>query len=105
MDNQHFQKKTPPWIMEENLNKAIRNLERQIAYNGNDKIQKKVDVKQVRFPVSISPFVLSHQSGKYLEFLPVHQFYNDLQFAELLRTSPKSNAAAIAGAGGQRHAL
>lgn len=34
-------KKAPPRIIEENLNKAIRNLERQIAINGNDKILNK----------------------------------------------------------------
>jgi hypothetical protein len=34
-------KKVPPRIIEENLNKAIRNLERQIAINGNDKILNK----------------------------------------------------------------
>ena len=34
-------KKAPPSIIEENLNKAIRNLERQIAINGTDKILNK----------------------------------------------------------------
>jgi len=34
-------KKASPRIIEENLNKAIRNLERQIANNGNDKILNK----------------------------------------------------------------
>ena len=34
-------KKASPRIIEENLNKAIRNLERQIAINGNDKILNK----------------------------------------------------------------
>jgi len=34
-------KKTPPRIIEENLDKAIRNLERQIAFNGTDKILNK----------------------------------------------------------------
>ena len=34
-------KKAPPRIIEENLNKAIRNLERHIAINGNDKILNK----------------------------------------------------------------
>ena len=34
-------KKAPPRIIEENLDKAIRNLERQIAFNGNDKILNK----------------------------------------------------------------
>ena len=34
-------KKAPPRIIEENLNKAIRNLERQIAFNGTDKILNK----------------------------------------------------------------
>ena len=34
-------KKAPPRIIEENLDKAIRNLERQIAFNGTDKILNK----------------------------------------------------------------
>ena len=34
-------KKAPPRIIEENLNKVIRNLERQIAINGKDKILNK----------------------------------------------------------------
>jgi len=34
-------KKASPRIIEENLNKAIQNLERQIAINGNDKILNK----------------------------------------------------------------
>ncbi len=34
-------KKAPPRIIEENLDKAIRNLERQIAINGKDKILNK----------------------------------------------------------------
>jgi hypothetical protein len=34
-------KKAPPRIIEENLDKAIRNLERQIALNRNDKILNK----------------------------------------------------------------
>ena len=34
-------KKLPPRIIEVNLNKAIRNLERQIAFNGTDKIHNK----------------------------------------------------------------
>lgn len=34
-------KKAPPRIIEENLDNAIRNLERQIAFNGNDKILNK----------------------------------------------------------------
>jgi len=34
-------KKLPPRIIEENLNKAIRNLERQMAINGKDKILNK----------------------------------------------------------------
>lgn len=34
-------KKASPRIIEENLNKAIRNLERQIAINGKDKILNK----------------------------------------------------------------
>ena len=34
-------KKAPPRIIEENLDKVIRNLERQIAFNGTDKILNK----------------------------------------------------------------
>jgi len=34
-------KKSVPRIMAENLDKAIRNLERQIAFNGKDKIMNK----------------------------------------------------------------
>ena len=34
-------KKAPPQIIKENLDKAIRNLERQIAFNGTDKILNK----------------------------------------------------------------
>jgi len=34
-------KKAPPRIIEENLDKAIRNLERQIAFNGTNKIINK----------------------------------------------------------------
>ena len=34
-------KKTPPRIIKENLDKAIRNLKRQIAFNGTDKILNK----------------------------------------------------------------
>lgn len=36
-----YSKKLPPRIIEENLNKAIRNLERQMAINGKDKILNK----------------------------------------------------------------
>jgi len=37
-------KKPPPRIIEENLNKAIRNMERQITINGKDKILNKKDL-------------------------------------------------------------
>jgi len=40
-------KKAPPSIIEENLDKAIRNLERQIAFNGTDKILNKKGLSKV----------------------------------------------------------
>jgi len=40
-------KKAPPRIIEANLNKAIRNLERQIAINGKDKILNKKSLCKV----------------------------------------------------------
>jgi len=39
-------KKTSPRIIEENLDKAILNLERQIAFNGTDKILNKKDLSK-----------------------------------------------------------